>query len=66
MGRRELMEGADIVIGFFSESVDSVSTCSKKMYLIASSRAKARQITCSMSIVIILWERRDNIHKCDY
>lgn len=42
------------VIGFFNESVDSISVCSKKMYLTARRRAKPRVITCSMSILAIL------------
>lgn len=54
VGLREVRAGAEMVMGFFSDRVDSISTCSKKMYLIASSRAKARQITCSTSMVIIL------------
>jgi len=57
VGRRGVRAGADMVMGFFSDSVDSISDCSKKMYLIASSRAKARQITCSMSMVSILHVR---------
>lgn len=60
VGCRWVRDGADIVMGFFRESVDSTS-CSKKMYLTASSRAKARQITCSMSIVIILQMERGEI-----
>lgn len=46
-----------IVMGFLRVSVDSISTCSKKMYLIARRRAKVRQITCSMSMVIILYDK---------
>ena len=62
---RRVRVGADIVMGFFSDRVDSISTCSKKMYLIANSRAKARQITCSMSMVIILqgWRNKNILLK---
>lgn len=57
VGHRGTRPATDVVMGFFNDSIDSISVCSKKMYLIASSRAKAKQITCSMSIVIILQEQ---------
>lgn len=41
-------------MGFFSERVDSVSACSKKMYLTARRRANPSVITCSISILAIL------------
>lgn len=52
-----LRAGGDIVMGFLRDSVDSTSACSKKMYLTASSRANARQMTCSTSMLTILQSR---------
>lgn len=42
------------VMGFVNDRVDSISTCSKKMYLTAKKRASPKVITCSISMLVIL------------
>lgn len=64
--RRELGAGADM--GFLMDRLDSISACSKKMYLMARIRARARQMTCSMSMVIILYGKKKSVieKECEF
>ena len=43
--------GGELIMGLMRDREDSVSGCSKKTYFTARSRARARVITCSRSML---------------